>query len=285
MQTISSRQELRAILEKAGNSPEGSPSVGFVPTMGALHAGHAALVRRARSENSIVVVSVFVNPTQFNNQHDLSVYPRTPVADKTILEKNGCDILFLPSIDEMYPDGTDEKVAALDLGGLDSVMEGKFRPGHFAGVVQVVKKLFDVVGNCNAYFGEKDFQQLAIIRRMVTQLHLPVKVTGCATIREADGLAMSSRNTRLSAEERKAAAAIPKALSDAKKLWKKHSVEEIKTVVEAEIERQSILKMEYFEIVDAGTLQPLHAGQKENAVACIAVFAGNVRLIDNVVLG
>lgn len=260
-------------------------TVGFVPTMGALHPGHIALVSKAKAENEIVVASIFVNPTQFNNQQDLVHYPRTIEKDSEMLENAGCDFLFFPSVDEMYPAGLKESVLPIDLDGLDSVMEGAHRPGHFAGVIQVVKKLFDAVGPCKAYFGEKDFQQLAVIRKMVKEWKLPVEIIPCPIIRETDGLAMSSRNMRLTDEERKIAPVISKALFKAKKFWNDHSIGETKELVTAIINSEPKLKLEYFEIADVDSLKPATADQKKNVVACIAVHLGAVRLIDNIILG
>jgi pantoate--beta-alanine ligase len=260
-------------------------SVGFVPTMGALHDGHIALVEKAKADNDIVVTSIFVNPTQFNNKSDLVHYPRTIEKDRRMLEEAGCDFLFLPEVIEMYPDGENEAVPPIALDGLDTVMEGAHRPGHFAGVIQVVKKLFDAVGPCKAYFGEKDFQQLAVIRKMVKEWKMPVEVIGCPIVREADGLAMSSRNMRLTEEERKIAPLISQALFKAKEFWNDHSIDETKELVTAIITSEPEPKLEYFEIADATTLKPAAADQKKNVVACIAVHLGAVRLIDNIVLG
>lgn len=259
-------------------------SIGFVPTMGALHAGHIALVLKAKSENEVVVASVFVNPTQFNNQKDLVHYPRTIEKDREMLEKAGCDFLFLPEVAEMYPDGVNEVAQPIELDGLDTVMEGAHRPGHFAGVIRIVKKLFDAIGPCKAYFGEKDFQQLAVIKKMVKEWNMPVEIVPCPIIRESDGLAMSSRNMRLTEEERKIAPVISKALFKAKESRAAHSNEEIKELVTAIINSEPKLKLEYFEIADKDTLKPATAGQKKNVVACIAVHLGAVRLIDNIVL-
>ncbi len=282
MKTVTRRHELQELLDR--ERATGKP-VGFVPTMGALHEGHAALIRRASAENQVVVVSIFVNPTQFNNAADLAGYPRTLEKDSELLERSGCNILFFPEVAEMYPDGVQEAGPKLDLSGLDQVMEGAHRPGHFAGVIQVVKKLFDAVGPCKAYFGEKDFQQLAVIRKMVKLLGQPVEIVGCPIVREADGLAMSSRNMRLTPEERKVAPAISKALFSAKEAWPMLDADAIKALVAAEIAREPLLKLEYVEIADTETLQPVKAGQKTNAVLCVAVHLGKVRLIDNVVLG
>ncbi|MGL4595998.1 MAG: pantoate--beta-alanine ligase, partial [Bacteroidia bacterium] len=185
---------LRETLDKARQQ---GLRVGFVPTMGALHAGHASLVHVARESSGLVVVSIFVNPTQFNDSGDLKNYPRTFDADHALLVAAGCTVLFFPEVGEMYPEGTATHSPVVDLGGLDLPMEGSTRPGHFAGVVRIVHKLFEAVGPCSAFFGQKDFQQLAIVRRMTKQLGLPVEIVGCSIVREADGLAMSSRNVRL----------------------------------------------------------------------------------------
>ncbi len=281
MKTVTRRHELQELLDRERAAGK---SVGFVPTMGALHEGHAALIRRASAENQLVVVSIFVNPTQFNNAADLAGYPRTLGKDSVLLEQSGCDILFFPEVSEMYPDGVQEVGPKIDLGGLDKPMEGAHRPGHFAGVIQVVQKLFDAVGPCKAYFGEKDFQQLAVIRKMVKMLGQPVEIIGCPIVREADGLAMSSRNMRLTPEERKAAPAISKALFKAKEAWPALDAAAVKALVAAEIAREPLMKLEYAEVADTETLQPVKPGQTTNAVLCVAVHLGNVRLIDNVVL-
>ncbi|CAN5478941.1 pantoate--beta-alanine ligase [soil metagenome] len=266
------------------NRSEGK-TIGFVPTMGALHDGHVSLVKRAKMENDIAVASIFINPTQFNNPEDLKHYPRTLDEDKKMLMDAGCDILFFPETDEMYPQGLKETSKDLDLGGLENVMEGAHRPGHFMGVIQVVKKLFDAVGPCKSYFGEKDFQQLAVVRKMVKEWQLPIEIIGCPIVRENDGLAMSSRNTRLSIEERKIAPLISSALFQAKEMWRTNGVEEIKEKVSQIISAASQFRLEYFEISDAETLQPIRDNQKTNVVGCIAVQLGNVRLIDNIMLG
>ncbi|TND10346.1 MAG: pantoate--beta-alanine ligase [Bacteroidetes bacterium] len=258
--------------------------IGFVPTMGALHQGHGALVTRARSECDLVVCSIFVNPTQFNDKKDLEHYPRTPDADRALLESAGCDIIFSPSVDEMYPPGEKETVPAMHWGVLDRVMEAHYRPGHFGGVVRIVSKLFHAVGPCRTYFGQKDFQQLAVIRQMVRDLALPVEVIGCPTVREADGLAMSSRNMRLTAEERAIAPLLSRALFLARELWPDHDEAVIRRRVLDMLAAEPRFRLEYFEIADADTLLPLPAGHKKNAVACIAAYLGVVRLIDNVLL-
>ena len=254
--------------------------IGFVPTMGALHEGHASLVRRAVIENDVVVVSVFVNPTQFNDQNDLIKYPRTLEADCALLEKEGVHVVFAPSVEEMYPEPDTRN---FDYAPLDTVMEGKFRPGHFNGVCQVVSKLFMMVEPHKAYFGEKDFQQLAIIREMTKRLDLPVCIVGCPIVRESDGLALSSRNTRLSDKEREQALGISKTLFASIEYAQTHSVDETQTFVEKSIANTEGLELEYFELVDGNTLQKIMSwDDTDYAVGCITVFCGEVRLIDNI---
>lgn len=257
-------------------------SVGFVPTMGALHNGHISLINKAKQENEVVVASVFVNPTQFNNPDDLKKYPRTIEADKALLEKNGCDALFFPSVAEIYPE-KDNTVFVL--GGLDTLMEGKFRPGHFNGVAMVVKRLFEIVQPNNAYFGEKDFQQLAIIRYMVKAERLRVNVIGCPTLRENSGLAMSSRNMRLTEEEKVEAAAIYKAMIEANENAKTFSPQKVKELFERNINQNPVFKFEYFEIVDAETLLPVNEWDPQRkAIGCVAIWIRDVRLIDNLLI-
>lgn len=254
--------------------------VGFVPTMGALHNGHISLLNRAKSENNLAVASVFVNPTQFNNPDDLKKYPRTIDADKVLLEKFGCDVLFFPSVDEIYPEKDN---TVFDLGGLDTLMEGKFRPGHFNGVAMVVKRLLEIVQPDNAYFGEKDFQQLAIIRYMVKSEKLPVTIISCPTLRESSGLAMSSRNMRLTEEEKVEAAAIYKALLEAKENAKIFSPQKVKELFESAITLNPFFEFEYFEIVDSETLLAVEEwNPQRKATACVAVWIRDVRLIDNI---
>jgi len=278
MKIFTTIQEIQNELQQYHNS---NTSVGFVPTMGALHEGHLELVRRSVKENSITVSSIFVNPTQFNNPDDLAKYPRTEITDSNMLEENKCDIVFIPSVDEMYHD---KNLLDINFGFMETVMEGAFRPGHFKGVATVVKKLFDIVQPDVAYFGEKDFQQLAIIRSLVKQLNLKVKITGCATVREKDGLAMSSRNIHLSENERKSASVIFSSLSNAKMMYENNiSLNEIKKYVSHETERSKLFKVQYFEIVNAETLQPIDNSNHEITVqACIAVLTSKTRLIDNI---
>ena len=255
-------------------------TIGLVPTMGALHEGHAALVKRCVAENDITVVSVFVNPTQFNNPEDLRLYPRTLDADCALLEKLGVDIVFAPDVEEMYPE-PDTRV--FDFGMLDKVMEGRFRPGHFNGVAQIVSKLFYAVGPGRAYFGEKDFQQLAIVREMVKQLQIPVEIVAVPIVREASGLALSSRNMRLTPQQRETASEIFKTLKMSVEMISKQSVEDTKKFVVDRINNQEGLSVEYFEIVDGNTLQSITDWNDSSyIVGCIAVFCGEVRLIDNI---
>lgn len=256
-------------------------SIGFVPTMGALHQGHLTLVKQCVAENDICVVSVFVNPTQFNNKTDLEKYPRNVEKDAELLEKAGCKCVFAPSPEEMYSSEEMEATFKFDFGGMDKVMEGKFRPGHFNGVVQVVSKLFSLVQPDKAYFGLKDFQQLAIIHRMVEIMHFPVEIIDCPIVREPSGLAMSSRNERLTAEQRKNAVKISEVLFESRNFAGSKSPQELTEWVINEINNSPDLEVEYYDIVDRKTLKTIHNWGVE-AVGCIAVFCGEVRLIDNV---
>ena len=254
-------------------------SVGFVPTMGALHRGHISLVEQCRKENGITGVSIFVNPTQFNDKSDLAAYPRTLEEDLDKLTSVGCDFVFAPTVEEMYPE---EDTRVFDFGMLDKVMEGAYRPGHFNGVAQIVSKLFDVVQPNRAYFGEKDFQQLAIIRRLVAMMNLPVQIVACPIVREADGLAMSSRNVRLTHSQRKNAPTIARTLFACKEKIATMPLDELKKWVVEQIDSSPELQTEYFDIVDRNTLQTA-LQYRENALqACIAVHAGLIRLIDNI---
>lgn len=272
--TIKDLQAALAALRAQGKT------VGLVPTMGALHAGHASLVKRCVAENDAAVVSVFVNPTQFNDKNDLAKYPRTLDADCRLLEQCGAAFAFAPSVEEMYPEPDTRQFS---YAPLDTVMEGKYRPGHFNGVCQIVSKLFEVVKPDRAYFGEKDFQQLAIIREMVRQLKFPLQIVGCHIVREEDGLALSSRNARLSAEERQQALKISQTLFASRDYAKSHTVAETQKFVEDAIEAAPGLRLEYFELVDGNTLQKIANWEDTSyAVGCITVFCGEVRLIDNI---
>ena len=277
MKLIQTISELRAELDAFRK--EGK-TIGLVPTMGALHAGHASLVNRAVAENDVVVVSDFVNPTQFNDQYDLLKYPRTLEADCALLEKCGATLVFAPSVEEVYPEPDTRQFS---YAPLDTVMEGKYRPGHFNGVCQIVSKLFLMVEPDRAYFGEKDFQQLAIIREMVRKYPFNIQIVGCPIVREEDGLALSSRNARLTAEQRKEALQISKALSASVDFSKSRVLLETKQFVEDCIRRAPGLELEYFEIVDGNTLQPVKAWDESNyIVGCITEYCGEVRLIDNI---
>lgn len=268
--------ELKVMLQ--GFRSEGK-SIGFVPTMGALHKGHVSLVERSVAENDITVVSIFVNPTQFNDKNDLKNYPRMPEKDIAMLDAAGVDVVFMPTEDEIYPE-PDTRV--FDFGILDKVMEGKFRPGHFNGVAQVVSKLFDIVEPHRAYFGQKDYQQLAIIRAMVRMLGYKIEIVGCPIVREPDGLAMSSRNLLLTPENRNSAPLIYKTLVEARNKTNELSVKEMIDWVVNGINADPNLKVEYFELVDADSLLPVQGWDHPNRiVGCIAVWAGNIRLIDN----
>jgi|SRR5690554_126083 pantoate--beta-alanine ligase len=259
---------------------EGGKTIGFVPTMGALHQGHGELVKQSVKDNDKTVVSIFVNPTQFNSSDDLKLYPRTPERDYELLESLGVDVVFFPTVDEIYPE-PDTRV--FDFGDIAKVMEGEFRPGHFNGVAQVVSKLFNFVLPDKAYFGEKDFQQLAIVRKMVKQLHMPVEIVGVPIIREVSGLAMSSRNERLTDEERMRASAIYRVLKDSVSLIEDNSPETLTRRVTEELNNTPGLNVEYFSIVDSDSLVPLSSwNDAEGVVGCIAVFCGEVRLIDNI---
>jgi pantoate--beta-alanine ligase len=254
--------------------------IGFVPTMGALHEGHISLVERARKECDIVVSSVFVNPTQFNDKADQERYPLTEEADKKLLEAAGCDIVFMPQVEEMYPE---EDTRVFNFGSIETVMEGKYRPGHFNGVAQIVSKLFYAVEPTRSYFGEKDFQQVAIIRDMVRQLNMPVEIIACPIIREESGLARSSRNELLSAEERKKAALISEVLSKSVNFAKEMSVEEVKNWVCEQFTHDEVFKMDYYDIVDGNSLQSVSSWEDSDyIVGCIAIYCGKIRLIDNI---
>jgi len=277
MEILRLKSEMSLLSNKLKSSGE---TIGFVPTMGALHPGHIKLVQKAIEENDKVVCSIFVNPIQFNNPDDLKKYPRTFEKDISMLKEVGCNFVFAPEADEMYPDKVTQKY---EFGLLDMIMEGKFRPGHFNGVAVVVKKLFDIVTPHRAYFGEKDYQQLAVIRELVNIEKIAVEIIACKTVREPDGLAMSSRNKRLTHEQRIQAPLIFRALSKIPELAKSKSVEEIGNIIENTINENSLMKLEYFEISDAKTLAPLQTLEPgTGAVACIAVFMGDVRLIDNI---
>lgn len=268
--------ESHAIVDKWRSEGD---TVGFVPTMGALHHGHISLLEKSRRENTYSVCSIFVNPIQFNNPDDLAKYPRTEEKDLQMLQAAGCDLVFMPGVKEIYPE---ENKVQYDFGHLDKVMEGEFRPGHFNGVAVVVKKLFDIVQPHRAYFGEKDFQQLAIIQALVRMLEIPVEVVPCPTIREPSGLAMSSRNERLNPGDRQTASAIYKTMVEAKSMVPSIKPQEIEHWVTRKINSAGKLEVEYFSLVDAYSLLPVtewNPGQR--VIGCVAAYIGGVRLIDN----
>ena len=275
MKVVNRVADLNAAL--AACSREG---IGFVPTMGALHAGHRSLVERARKENETVVVSVFVNPTQFNDKNDLRNYPRTPEADAAVLEAAGADYVLMPSVEEIYPEPDTRQ---FDFGEVDKVMEGATRPGHFNGVAQVVSRLFAIVEPAKAYFGEKDFQQIAVIKAMVEQLGLDVEIVECPIIRDVDGLALSSRNTLLTPEYRAAAPRIYEVISQCAAKSAELSPAELTRWVVEQVEADGLLKVIYFQAVDALSLQQVESWDESPRIqGCIAVQAGEIRLIDNV---
>ena len=277
MKIVKGIKELKGYLV---DSKRNGKRIGLVPTMGALHKGHLSLVERCVRENDICVVSVFVNPTQFNDKHDLETYPRTLEADCALLESAGCDFVFAPSVEEMYPE---PDTRTFDFGTVMQVMEGAKRPGHFNGVAQVVSKLFYIVEPDNAYFGEKDFQQIAVIRAMVKQLQIPVQINACPIVREADGLALSSRNTRLTPALRQKAPLIARTLQESKALAATKSVREVIDYVVNTLNADPDLEVEYYEIVDGDSLVSIQDWKDTSyAVGCVTVYCGEVRLIDNI---
>lgn len=277
MKVVSTINELKSSLDDYRFK---GMSIGFVPTMGALHNGHASLVERSVSENDVTVVSVFVNPTQFNDKNDLKNYPRTLEADCALLERVGATVVFAPTVEEMYPE---EDARQFSFEPLDTVMEGACRPGHFNGVAQIVSKLFYAVEPHRAYFGEKDFQQLAIIREMVRQLEFDIEIVGCPIVREEDGLAMSSRNTLLTEDERERALTISSTLFASADFAKVNTLAATKAFVEDMINDTEGLELEYYQIVDGNTLQQIEEwSDSDYVVGCIALFCGKIRLIDNI---
>ena len=280
MKVLKSKKTLIDYVER---QREMGKKIGFAPTMGALHEGHLSLYKAAKKENDEVISSIFVNPTQFNNPDDFQKYPKTLEKDIELLEKAGVDAVYVPNVEEMYPDGLNSK--KYDFDGLENEMEGKYRPGHFDGVGTIVEELFRQVQPHNAYFGEKDYQQLAIIKKMVEKTKLPVKIHGIPTLREEDGLAMSSRNVRLTETQRKEATIIYETLEKVKEWFKVISLEEIKQKV-TDIFRNSNFELEYFVIADEKTLKETDYFYKDkNYRAFIVAYADTVRLIDNMHLG
>ena len=278
MQVLNTKNELISLLE---NLRKEGKKIGFVPTMGALHEGHLSLVKESKHNSDITVVSIFVNPTQFNDQEDLKRYPRTLDKDIELLKTVDCDIAFAPSVEEIYPEPDTRK---FDFGYIETVMEGAKRPGHFNGVVQVVSRLFDIVQPDKAFFGMKDFQQIAIIKNMVKQLKYNIEIIPCPIIREENGLAKSSRNTLLDEEYKKNAPHIYATLKKARNLASQMNVSELKKWIADEINNNPYLETEYVEIVDDTTLKVVENWSEEGTkVACVAVYAGKIRLIDNIV--
>jgi pantoate--beta-alanine ligase len=274
LKTVSELQANLAQERKKGKS------IGFVPTMGALHQGHIELIKQSAAENDIAVVSIFVNPNQFNDKNDLLKYPRTLDADYELMDSTGTALVFAPSVEEIYPEPDTRQFG---FGTLETVMEGQFRPGHFNGVAQVVSRLFDIVKPDKAYFGEKDFQQLAIIRALVRQLNLNIEIIAHPIVREPDGLALSSRNMRLTTDQRKNAVIISQALFESKAKKDRFPVTDIKQEVIEKINAVPEFQVEYFDLVDRDSLQTVNDWKdSEHIVGCIAAYAGNVRLIDNI---
>lgn len=277
MRVVKTISELKSLI--SGYKQE-NKTVGLVPTMGALHAGHKSLVDRARKENDIVVVSVFVNPTQFNNKQDLATYPRTEERDCALLEAAGCDVVFMPAVEEVYPEPDNRQ---FDLGAVAEVMEGAHRPGHFNGVAQIVSKLFGFVEPDRAYFGEKDFQQIAVIRKMVQLEGFKLQIVACPIKREDDGLALSSRNVRLTAEQRQLAPNIYRVLKESCNFAKSHTVAETEKFVVDSLNALPQMEVEYYSIVDALTMQPVSDwADADSITGCITVYCDEVRLIDNI---
>jgi pantoate--beta-alanine ligase len=262
------------------NARKQGKSIGFVPTMGALHQGHISLLEASRKQCDVSVCSIFVNPTQFNDKNDLTRYPRMPEQDCKMLEENGCNMVFMPSESEIYPEPDTRN---FDFGNIDKVLEGAHRPGHFNGVAQVVSRLFDIVKPDKAFFGLKDYQQVMVIKALVKQLKMNVEIIPCPILREADGLAMSSRNMLLSAEERKAASLIPKLMNEAKKLAGTVPLQELKSKLLEQVKQEPLLKTDYIEFCDADTLETVHQIKPGQKIICLcAIYSGKIRLIDNI---
>lgn len=281
MMIIRSAAELETYTDRARQNGK---SIGFVPTMGALHAGHISLVEQSVKENDFTVVSVFVNPTQFNNPTDLATYPRDEERDLRLLSEAGADAVFMPTVEEVYPGGVENRVRhEFQLGTAAEVMEGKYRPGHFQGVAEVVSRLFSLVRPTRAYFGEKDFQQIAVIRNMVASEGIDVEIVVCQIKRADDGLALSSRNALLTPDQRAVAPEIHRALAESVEYSREHSVRATHDSVVERLNAVPHLNVEYFEIVDGRTLLPVEEWEESpSVVGCITVYCGKVRLIDNI---
>ena len=273
--------ELQAFIAHVKSSGK---KTGFVPTMGALHQGHTSLIAISKIACDVTICSIFVNPTQFNDKKDLERYPRMPEKDIKLLESAGCDAVFLPEVDEMYPGGQASDGKAFDFGYLDKILEGAHRPGHFNGVAQVVKRFFEIVEPDKAFFGSKDYQQVMIVKALVQQMQSPIEIIACPILRESDGLAMSSRNALLSAEERKIAGLVPKMMQEAKQITLQNGISAAKLFIEQEVGKQPLMKLDYFEVCDAETLKLIaQLNESKQHVAVIACFVGKTRLIDNLV--
>jgi pantoate--beta-alanine ligase len=266
-----------------GPAKASGKTIGFVPTMGALHQGHISLVDFCKKQCDISICSIFVNPTQFNDPKDLERYPRMPEKDARLLEANGCDVLFLPLVEEMYPNGQQKEV--FDFGYLDKVLEGKHRPGHFNGVAQIVKRFFEIITPDKAFFGSKDYQQVMIVKALITQMASPIDLVACPILREPDGLAMSSRNALLSDEERRTAAVIPVFMQQAKHIALTKSIAASKNFIAEQVAAIPLMKLDYYDVCNTGTLQELtDLEDAVKAISLIAVFVGKIRLIDNCAL-
>jgi pantoate--beta-alanine ligase len=271
--------KIRDVREYLAQKRKDQATVGFVPTMGALHEGHISLIAISRKETDITVCSIFVNPTQFNNQADLTKYPRTPEKDMDMLRAAGCDVLYMPDVADVYPE---KDTRRFSFGYLDTILEGAHRPGHFNGVGQVVSILLEGIQPDKAFFGSKDYQQVMVVKELARQLKLPTEIVACPILREPDGLAMSSRNVRLNEEERKVAALIPLMMQEARKLVVREGIAAAKAYIAQEVAKQALMKLDYYEVCDAGTLQLLgQYSPSQPAISLIAVFVGSVRLIDN----
>lgn len=271
--------KIRDVREYLSQKRKDRATVGFVPTMGALHEGHTSLIGISRKETDITVCSIFVNPTQFNNQADLTKYPRTPEKDIAMLEAAGCDVLYMPDVADVYPE---KDTRSFNFGYIDTILEGAHRPGHFNGVGQVVSILLEGIGPDKAFFGSKDYQQVMVVKELVRQLNLPTEIVACPILREPDGLAMSSRNVRLNAEERKVAALIPLMMQEARKLIVHEGIAAAKDYIAKEVAKQNLMKLDYYEVCKADTMELLEQYQPaEVTISLIAVFVGSVRLIDN----
>ncbi|UTW64679.1 pantoate--beta-alanine ligase [bacterium SCSIO 12741] len=276
-------QNSAEIAKLSAEAKESGKSVGFVPTMGALHPGHISLVERARKENDVVICSIFVNPTQFNNSDDLEKYPRTFEKDSALLESALCDYVFYPDVEEMYPEGF-KGGPQVNLDGLDEVMEGSFRPGHFDGVITIVNKFFEIVSPNKAYFGLKDYQQYLVIDRLAQQYHSDLEVIPCEIVREEGGLAMSSRNARLSSNHSKASRYLFSQLIKAREYLKRHGVKETERRIRENFKKRPEFNLEYFKIADSQSLRAPRNNRKNNLRAFVAAHIGGVRLIDNIEL-